>query len=650
VEEAEGLDSGSTGAGAAGASGVDPVAGAIALQGASREKADAFLENQNALIFDQRAMIADQRHHLHEQFKQLHLSVWEKRLGVLLRVATLCVGVAAAAGMVLMVRDARESNGLIVEPFSVPSDLASRGLTGQAVASRMLDKLAELQNRTQSARPPQSYANNWGKDLKVEIPETGISVGEFQRFLREWLGHDTHITGELWRTQTGVAISARAGGDSGEVVTGTEADLDNMIQKAAENVYRVTQPYRYANYLDRFYQDAGPVPEDAKARVDKADAIYRRLTYDPNPVERAWAWNGLGTQAWSARGDIAAGNEYYRKSLLERPDFGIALSALSQWSWDYGHWGEALAVAAHYHEVLPDSATGKILLARYTADIAEMQRTAALALANARTPAAASIPKLYLTIAAAQLHDTRNARILHNACAQSASHFERFTCAKQWPYSLAQTEEWRTLTTEEPQAENAIRNSGIGWDSHTEFVRAMRPLLALAKAHLGDVGGAETLIATSPLDCDLCNDIRGQIAGMAGRAKQSDAWFARVIAAAPSVPVAYADWGQTLLTRGEPDAAIEKFKLANQKGPHFADPLEGWGEALMAKSQSHLALAKFAEANKYAPNWGRLHLKWGEALAYAGKKDEATAQFARAAQLDLSASDKIELAKLAARG
>ncbi len=64
-------------------------------------------------------------------------------------------------------------------------------------------------------------------------------------------------------------------------------------------------------------------------------------------------------------------------------------------------------------------------------------------------------------------------------------------------------------------------------------------------------------------------------------------------------------------------------RIANQKGPHFADPLEGWGEALMAKNQSHLALAKFAEAEKYAPNWGRLHLKWGEALVYAGKKDEA---------------------------
>ena len=57
-------------------------------------------------------------------------------------------------------------------------------------------------------------------------------------------------------------------------------------------------------------------------------------------------------------------------------------------------------------------------------------------------------------------------------------------------------------------------------------------------------------------------------------------------------------------------------------------------------------MAKFAEAEKYAPNRGRLHLKWGQALAYAGKRDEARAKFARAAALDLTPSEKSELARM----
>src|SRR6478609_8932989 len=103
---------------------------ALAMAGASRAEADAYLR--------------DQRNHLHEQLKQIHLGLWEVRLGVFLRAATLCVGIAAATGAVMMVRDAASSNGLIIEPFSVPPDLAARGLTGQAVASQVLDTLTEL--------------------------------------------------------------------------------------------------------------------------------------------------------------------------------------------------------------------------------------------------------------------------------------------------------------------------------------------------------------------------------------------------------------------------------------------------------------------------------------------------------------------------
>jgi hypothetical protein len=51
-------------------------------------------------------------------------------------------------------------------------------------------------------------------------------------------------------------------------------------------------------------------------------------------------------------------------------------------------------------------------------------------------------------------------------------------------------------------------------------------------------------------------------------------------------------------------------------------------------------MANFAEADKYAPNWGRLHLKWGEAPVHGAK-----VQFARAARLDLTLTDWVELAR-----
>ena len=221
---------------------VDPTAVALALEGASRVKADAFLD-------DQRSLIAAQLRHLHEQLTQIHLDIFEKWLGMLLRLATLCVGVAAAAGLGLMVWDAAHADGLVIEEFPVPADMAARGLTGQVVATQMLDKLTRMQNLTKSNRAPRSYADNWGTDLKVEIPETGVSIGEAYRFLRGWLGHETHISGELFHTESGIAITARIAGDSGATFTGNENELDGLEEKAAEQIYSTSQPYRYGVYL-----------------------------------------------------------------------------------------------------------------------------------------------------------------------------------------------------------------------------------------------------------------------------------------------------------------------------------------------------------------------------------------------------------------
>jgi hypothetical protein len=80
-------------------SSADPVAMALAMQGASREKADAFLD-------DQRRHLHEQFKHLAEQYKQLRLGTWEKRLGVLLRIATAFTGLAIAAGLSFLIWDA----------------------------------------------------------------------------------------------------------------------------------------------------------------------------------------------------------------------------------------------------------------------------------------------------------------------------------------------------------------------------------------------------------------------------------------------------------------------------------------------------------------------------------------------------------------
>jgi hypothetical protein len=653
VKEADGLESGSAAAEATIASGVDPVAVALALGGAGRETADAFLNDQRALIADQRAMIADQRHHLHEQLKQLHIAVWEKWLGVLLRVATAVVGIAVAAGLGLMVWDAAHSRGLLIEPFSVPPDMASRGLTGEVVAAQLLDRLAIL-GTSESSRSTQSYANNWGNDIKVEIPETGVSISELERFLRGWLGHDTRISGEVYRTATGIAVTARAGAN-GATFTGAEGDLNTLVQKSAEHVFESTQPYRYANYLDRNYD-----PKGAAQRVAKATQIYRKLIAGDDRKEQAWAWNGLATLQFNFYADSRKSSWYYHKALSTDPDFTLGYYALASRNGPLGQEEDNFRNTMEFirraeqgtPELNPRYASSALAQSKGRDLYAVGDFAAAIPIlveGAERTDSFSVLGRVNFTsfalAAMAGVHDPAAMRAYLKALGWTEIPGGAFTVAQFW--IAMESGDWRGVLATE-SALNSPTSSNRLFPTkritNGDFNPSLWPLIAYAHARTGDIAGAERLLAPLADDNAAAVRMRAMIAELKGEHGRADRWFARSEAQTPSIPQTDLWWGQAWLARGRPDAAIEKFRLSNRKGPKFADPLEGWGEALMAKNQSHLALAKFAEAEKYAPNWGRLHLKWGEALWYAGKKDDAKAQFARAALLNLTAADRHELA------
>ena len=597
----------------------------------------AFLRDQRSLIEVQRKHLDD---HLKEQLRQLRLGTWEKRFGVLLRVATAVVGLAFAGAVAAMIWGAAHSEGLIIESFSVPPDMAARGVTGQVVASQMLDKLTAMQDATSSFRYARSYANNWGNDIKVEIPQTGVSVSEIQHFLKNWLGHDTRISGEVYRTATGIAVTARSGSDTGVTFTGTDSDLDALVQRAAEHIYSRTQPYRYANYLDRNRNPIGLA--DRRAR---AAAIYHKLVLGPDPLERAWALNGLGSLRQSQRQRRAA-IAYYRKSIAIRPDLPISYAALS------------------FAERFGDNRESALAAFRTLSRLLQANS------ADGVNPAMLPGIRLNMATQIAMITGGFGEAARH---ARERAELQMVGAGIAVDYIAAQSDVlWAFAKQHDPSAVRAyMRELGISklrdsinapltyaamgdWDAVIALVneRGMdtlqpesAPALAQAMIHRGDIKGAEALIEKTPSDCDGCLLARAQFAEMRGQQGRADYWFARDVERTPSIPFANFEWGKVMLARGKPDDAIAQFTIANKKGPHFADPLEYWGEALMAKNQSHRALAKFAEAEKYAPNWGRLHLKWGEALAYSGDKTEAAKHFSRAAQLDLTPSERSELAR-----
>ena len=276
--------------------GVDPIAIGAALSRSSP-----------AVDSELIAYLHDQRHHMHEQLKQIHLDIWEKWLGVFLRLATSVIGVAAAVAAGLLVWGAVHSNGLRVEPFSVPPDLAARGLTGQVVAARVIDRLNLLQSQTNTARPARSYTNSWGEQgIKLEIPETGISLAELDSWLRDKLGNETHVTGEIVHAAVGLSVTVRAGEEGVQSVRGSDADIDALVVRSAESVYRMTQPYRYAVYLLRH-----------ENRAADAAPIFRELALHGSPEDRRWSYNMWAQAEEISRGDNDLGLRMYQQALAK---------------------------------------------------------------------------------------------------------------------------------------------------------------------------------------------------------------------------------------------------------------------------------------------------------------------------------------------
>jgi tetratricopeptide (TPR) repeat protein len=173
--------------------------------------------------------------------------------------------------------------------------------------------------------------------------------------------------------------------------------------------------------------------------------------------------------------------------------------------------------------------------------------------------------------------------------------------------------------------------------------------LPLALAHTGDWAGARAAAAALPSDCMRCVWYRAQIADLSREARAADALFAEAVRQAPSMGFAETDWARALLAR-DVRGAIAHAAHAHNTSPRFADPLEVWGEALLAKGDAGGAARKLAAAAAFAPKWGRLHLKWGEALAAEGKAAEAQAQWRAAAAMDLTTTERTELARTSRGG
>ena len=526
-----------------------------------------------------------------------------KRFGDRLRNALAAMaGVAilgAIVGLAAMSWDAAHDHGLVVEAFSVPPDLAQRGLTGQVVARQVLDRLTDLKMRTGGTmRAPGSYRNDWGDDLKVEIPQTGVSIGELRGYLRDWLGHETHITGEVYRTASGLTLTARAG-DRASSFSGPDGDLDKLVQQAAEATYAHTQPFRYSIYLLR-----------AK-RVAEERAVLVALTGDPDPGERAWAHLGLGI-AMGNEGDQAGCVAEDHAALREVPQFAPALVNLLICEMKLGHDQEVMQAAERFLEaqksidrdIEPGRRRGTRASALLLKDLADGDYAGAVVRGRA------SGDDENLVAALAQDHDLEGAD--RAAAALEPDYFTRYAGLGQAALERGQPAAIALL------AKSVSLGADPSCKCSVEILRSYTPWLAIAEARFGNPVAAKAVIATTPLDCYLCVRARGIVATARGGRREAERWFAQAIRQGPDLPQALTDRGAARLAGGDGAGALADARRANAVSPRNADALKLWGDVLAGQGQWQEARAKYDAALNFAPAWIALRQARATAARHQG--------------------------------
>jgi tetratricopeptide (TPR) repeat protein len=492
--------------------GAQAAAVGIVLNEATRDASLA--EDARSLLREQTRLARLQADDIVREDRLRHWSLRFTHASTIMKLAfelSLALIFLVAAGIAIgAVWSAAGDRGLVVESFSVPPDLAARGLTGEVVATKLLDRLSALQVQTGSYRAPSSYANNWGSDIKVQIPDTGVSIGEFNRFLHGWLGHQTRISGDIYRTPVGIAVTARAGSDTSPTFTGPDTDFDKLMQKAAESVYRATQPYRYAAYLSNI------------SRSKEAEAIYGGLIANGSPADRSWAMVGLGN-LYEGRGDLERALAIFRRSLALRPDFAMAYLNILLIETAYQHDEAALGTYRKLAQLAegPNDHDMSELAWSFGPPLWRAGLTAELGDLGAELKANAQIetlPEFNGQVENTRLNDVAAYAALHDGAAMRAA-YANLPPSADSPTLLRREGSLLLddvlLGNPSPLLKEAAKFDAVlgklGAAGKIILLRRVWPIEAYGMALTGRSTDAHRLINRTPADCTICLRARGRI-------------------------------------------------------------------------------------------------------------------------------------------
>src|SRR6202790_5042046 len=298
--------------------GAEPFAAAIAANGSSHDpqvatETAAFLREQTELLRAQRKNI-DAEYEFFETEWGPRLLALRLRTGFQIFFALFATVIGV--GLAIVTYEAVQSRSVVIDSFNAPPSLAADGLNGQVLASGLLDVLTRIQAASRANIEHRNLSNAWTNEISIDVPETGISIGQLERMIKTRFGHDQHIQGDLVKTPAGLALTVRGTGILPKTFTGEAGALDKLLTQAGEYVFGQSQPGLWAAYLSN------------NDRNDEAIRFAQGAYNAVEPSEKPYVLN-YWANAISGKGDDGANAEalpLYREAVRLKPDFWIGYS------------------------------------------------------------------------------------------------------------------------------------------------------------------------------------------------------------------------------------------------------------------------------------------------------------------------------------
>ncbi|MGH8282647.1 MAG: hypothetical protein ACRESE_02225 [Gammaproteobacteria bacterium] len=616
------------------------------------ERAARYLDEQIALSRVQREHL-ERTHELQEENLKLHSQMLRAQHGQLhsqrhherlrmvyqgvLSMAALAVVAVIVYGVIAAIRD----QSVVVNQFQVPSAFAATGNNGTVVASDFLDKLYALQVATRSHETSLPVHNAWSNDIRLQVPDVHVTIGDIRRNLDAWLGHQVQINGDVVQHANQIAFTVRGTGFIAKTFTGPPGSLPALLTSAAEYVFGRAEPYNFANYLEEHGRDADAI------------ALVMEVLPAASAKTRPWLLNAWGNGLTDMNQNAAAVDKY-REAIRVNPKFWIAYANLQNAQMQLGEQeaayqtGRSMEQHAHrgswFAASMPelyysnqDQLRMDLPAVHQELVDDETAHGGVGTLTNQDAPLDAEmLARMHADRQASFILQTSPGASSDNYVIAATQYVQGLMALDQqnYPQAVSELEALAAMITQHPALQG-------------DFNSPPQCTLGLAEELAGYPDKADAAIAQGGHFVD-CYRFKGDIADHRGDWPQAQKVYQAAVNLAPSLPMAYQSWGLALLRHQKYAIAIVKFQQANALGPHWCDPLKYWGDALAAQGNYKAAIQKYAEASQYTPGWSALELAWGQAWDKLGEHKEALTHY-QAAQSNgesLTADEHATLARL----